>query len=354
MKANITIMSGDGVGPEITREAVKILQAIGSVFDHDFSLDDVLFGGIAIDKTGTPYPEKTQQACKNSDAVLLGAVGGPKWSDPNMKVRPEKEGLLEMRADLGIYANIRPIKTYRELIDNSPIKNRYLENIDMVFVRELTGGIYFGEKKKSDTSASDICEYSKLEIERIARVAANIAQNRRKKITSVDKANVMATSQLWRSTTTELIAKEYNELELEHIFIDAATMHLLSRPADFDVILTDNLFGDILTDEAAMLTGSIGMLPSACLGENSFGVYEPIHGSAPDIANQGIANPCGAILSAAMLLQYSLNLKEEAQVIEQSVSGVIEDGILTKDLTESGYVSTEEMGTAVAKKILQA
>ena len=354
MKANITIMSGDGVGPEITREAVKVLQAIGSVFDHNFSLDEVLFGGIAIDETGTPYPEKTQQACKNSDAVLLGAVGGPKWSDPNMKVRPEKEGLLEMRADLGIYANIRPIKTYRELIDNSPIKNRYLENIDMVFVRELTGGIYFGEKKKSDTSASDICEYSKLEIERIARVAANIAQNRRKKITSVDKANVMATSQLWRSTTTELIAKEYNELELEHIFIDAATMHLLSRPADFDVILTDNLFGDILTDEAAMLTGSIGMLPSACLGENSFGVYEPIHGSAPDIANQGIANPCGAILSAAMLLQYSLNLKEEAQVIEQSVSGVIEDGILTKDLTESGYVSTEEMGTAVAKKILQA
>ena len=353
MKANITIMSGDGVGPEITREAVKILQAIGSVFDHDFSLDDVLFGGIAIDETGTPYPEKTQQACKNSDAVLLGAVGGPKWSDPNMKVRPEKEGLLEMRADLGIYANIRPIKTYRELIDNSPIKNRYLENIDMVFVRELTGGIYFGEKKKSDTSASDICEYSKVEIERIARVAANIAQSRRKKITSVDKANVMATSQLWRSTTTELIAKEYNELELEHIFIDAATMHLLSRPADFDVILTDNLFGDILTDEAAMLTGSIGMLPSACLGENSFGVYEPIHGSAPDIANQGIANPCGAILSAAMLLQYSLNLKQEAQVIEQSVSGVIEDGILTKDLTESGYVSTEEMGTAVAKKILQ-
>ena len=354
MKADITIMSGDGVGPEITREAVKVLQAIGSVFDHDFSLNEVLFGGIAIDATGTPYPEKTQQACKNSDAVLLGAVGGPKWSDPNMKVRPEKEGLLEMRADLGIYANIRPIKTYRELIDNSPIKNRYLENIDMVFVRELTGGIYFGEKKKSDTSASDICEYSKLEIERIARVAANIAQNRRKKITSVDKANVMATSQLWRSTTTELIKNEYNELELEHIFIDAATMHLLSRPADFDVILTDNLFGDILTDEAAMLTGSIGMLPSACLGENSFGVYEPIHGSAPDIANQGIANPCGAILSAAMLLQYSLNLKEEAQVIEQSVSGVIEDGILTKDLTESGYVSTEEMGTAVAKKILQA
>ena len=354
MKANITIMSGDGVGPEITREAVKVLQAIESFFDHDFSLDEVLFGGIAIDETGTPYPEKTQQACKNSDAVLLGAVGGPKWSDPNMKVRPEKEGLLEMRADLGIYANIRPIKTYLELNDNSPIKNRYLENIDMVFVRELTGGIYFGEKKKSDTSASDICEYSKLEIERIARVAANIAQNRRKKITSVDKANVMATSQLWRSTTTELIAKEYNELELEHIFIDAATMHLLSRPADFDVILTDNLFGDILTDEAAMLTGSIGMLPSACLGENSFGVYEPIHGSAPDIANQGIANPCGAILSAAMLLQYSLNLKEEAQVIEQSIGGVIKEGILTKDLTDSGYVSTEEMGTAVAKKILQS
>jgi len=353
MKANITIMPGDGVGPEITREAVKVLQSIESVFNHNFSLNEVLFGGIAIDETGTPYPEETQKSCKDSDAVLLGAVGGPKWSDPNMKIRPEKEGLLEMRADLGIYANIRPIKTYPELIDNSPIKNHYLKNIDMVFVRELTGGIYFGEKKKTDISASDICEYSKVEIERITRVAANIAQGRRKKITSVDKANVMATSQLWRSTTTELIEKEYNELELEHIFIDAATMHLLSRPVDFDVILTDNLFGDILTDEAAMLTGSIGMLPSACLGENSFGVYEPIHGSAPDIANQGIANPCGAILSAAMLLQYSLNLKEEAQAIEQSVSGVIKEGVLTKDLTGSSYVSTEGMGTAVSKKILQ-
>ena len=353
MKANITIMSGDGVGPEITQEAVKVLQAIEAVFDHDFSINEVLFGGIAIDETGTPYPEETQKSCKNSDAVLLGAVGGPKWSDPNMKVRPEKEGLLEMRSDLGIYANIRPIKTYPELIDNSPIKNRYLEDIDMVFVRELTGGIYFGEKKKTDESASDICEYSRVEIERITRVAANIAQGRRKKITSVDKANVMATSQLWRSTTTELIANEYGELELEHIFIDAAAMHLLSRPADFDVILTDNLFGDILTDEAAMLTGSIGMLPSACLGEDSFGVYEPIHGSAPDIATQGIANPCGAILSASMLLQYSLNLKEEAQVIEQSIAGVIKEGILTKDLTDSNYVTTEEMGTAVSKKILQ-
>tara|TARA_B100001245_G_scaffold164673_1_gene124311 strand:- start:47 stop:1111 length:1065 start_codon:yes stop_codon:yes gene_type:complete len=353
MKANITIMSGDGVGPEITQEAVKVLQAIEAVFDHDFSINEVLFGGIAIDETGTPYPEETQKSCKDSDAVLLGAVGGPKWSDPNMKVRPEKEGLLEMRSDLGIYANIRPIKTYPELIDNSPIKNRYLENIDMVFVRELTGGIYFGEKKKTDESASDICEYSRVEIERITRVAANIAQGRRKKITSVDKANVMATSQLWRSTTTELIANEYGELELEHIFIDAAAMHLLSRPADFDVILTDNLFGDILTDEAAMLTGSIGMLPSACLGEDSFGVYEPIHGSAPDIANQGIANPCGAILSTSMLLQYSLNLKEEAQVIEQSIAGVIKEGILTKELTDSDYVSTEEMGTAVSKKILQ-
>ena len=353
MKANITIMSGDGVGPEITQEAVKVLQAIEAVFDHDFSINEVLFGGIAIDETGTPYPEETQKSCKDSDAVLLGAVGGPKWSDPNMKVRPEKEGLLEMRSDLGIYANIRPIKTYPELIDNSPIKNRYLEDIDMVFVRELTGGIYFGEKKKTDESASDICEYSRVEIERITRVAANIAQGRRKKITSVDKANVMATSQLWRSTTTELIANEYGELELEHIFIDAAAMHLLSRPADFDVILTDNLFGDILTDEAAMLTGSIGMLPSACLGEDSFGVYEPIHGSAPDIANQGIANPCGAILSTSMLLQYSLNLKEEAQVIEQSIAGVIKEGILTKDLTDSNYVTTEEMGTAVSKKILQ-
>ena len=324
MKSVITILAGDGIGPEVTNEAVKILKVIEKEFGHSFSLNNALFGGIAIDETGSPYPQETQDLCKQADAVLLGAVGGPKWSDPKAKTRPEK-GLLDMRSDLGVYANLRHIRTYPQLIDSSPIKNDYLNDIDIMFVRELTGGIYFGEKERLDDYAKDVCEYSTPEIQRITKVAANLAQQRRGKITSVDKANVMATSQLWRSVTTDYLGINYSNIELEHMLADAATMHLLSRPGDFDVVLADNLFGDILTDEASMLTGSIGMIPSASLGNDNFGVYEPIHGSAPDIQGKELANPCGIILSVSMLLRHSLGLTEEASVIDKAVESVLDD-----------------------------
>ena len=244
MKSVITILAGDGIGPEVTNEAVKILKVIEKEFGHNFSLNNALFGGIAIDETGSPYPQETQDLCKQADAVLLGAVGGPKWSDPRAKTRPEK-GLLDMRSDLGVYANLRHIRTYPQLIDSSPIKNDYLDDIDIMFVRELTGGIYFGEKERLDDYAKDVCEYSTPEIHRITKVAANLAQQRRGKITSVDKANVMATSQLWRSVTTDYLGNNYKHIELEHMLADAATMHLLSRPGDFDVVLADNLFGAV-------------------------------------------------------------------------------------------------------------
>jgi len=291
MKATITLLPGDGIGPEVTDEAVKVLRVIEEKFHHSFTLNNALFGGIAIDQTGSPYPQETQDLCKQADAVLLGAVGGPKWSDPRAKTRPEK-GLLDMRSDLGVYANLRQIRTYPQLIDNSPIKKEYLEGVDIIFVRELIGGIYFGEKERRDDYAKDVCEYSTSEIERITDVAVKLSQQRKKKIISIDKANVMATSQLWREVTTKYLEDNFPEIEIEHMLVDAATMHLLSRPADFDVVLADNLFGDILTDEASMLTGSIGMIASACLGDNNFGVYEPIHGSAPDIQGKAIANPC--------------------------------------------------------------
>lgn len=350
MKSVITILAGDGIGPEVTNEAVKILKVIEKEFSHSFSLNNALFGGIAIDETGSPYPQETQDLCKQADAVLLGAVGGPKWSDPKAKTRPEK-GLLDMRSDLGVYANLRHIRTYPQLIDSSPIKNDYLDDIDIMFVRELTGGIYFGEKERLDDYAKDVCEYSTPEIQRITKVAANLAQQRRGKITSVDKANVMATSQLWRSVTTDYLGINYSNIELEHMLADAATMHLLSRPGDFDVVLADNLFGDILTDEASMLTGSIGMIPSASLGNDNFGVYEPIHGSAPDIQGKELANPCGIILSVSMLLRHSLGLTEEASAIDKAVESVLDDGIFTVDLSNDNFVSTVDMGNAVASKI---
>ena len=351
MKAEITVLAGDGIGPEITEHALNILNAIEKKYGHEFTLHDALFGGIAIDETGDPYPLETRELCKKSDAVLLGAVGGPKWSDPKAKTRPEK-GLLDMRLDLGVYANLRQIKTYPQLIDNSPIENAKLKDIDILFVRELTGGIYFGDKEKTDDYAKDVCEYSASEIERIVKVAADLSMKRKNKLTSVDKANVMATSQLWRSITTTMIKKEYPEIEIEHLLVDAATMHLLSRPGDFDVIVAENLFGDILTDEASMLTGSIGMIPSASLGDNNFGVYEPIHGSAPDIQGKGLANPSGMILSVAMMLKHSLNLIEESDDIENAVDEVLNDGIFTADLSSNDHVSTDEMGNAILSKIV--
>lgn len=284
--------------------------------------------------------------------MLLGAVGGPKWSDPNATVRPE-QGLLQIRSVLGVFANLRPVKVIEDLVDASPIKAELLRGVDMIVVRELTGGIYFGEKTRNASSASDLCTYHTHEIERIVRVAARLATERRGKLCSVDKANVLETSRLWRDTTDRLIASEFPELELETLLVDAAAMHLLSRPADFDVIVTENMFGDILTDEASMLAGSLGMLPSASLGESSRGLYEPIHGSAPDIAGRNIANPAAAIASSALLLRYSLALHDEAATIEDAIVAVIKGGGRTADIASNSdkVLTTTEFTAAVIKAL---
>ena len=307
-------------------------------------------GGAAIDATGTPLPDATAASCKRSDAVLLGAVGGPQWSDPNAAVRPE-QGLLKLRALLGVYANLRPVKVIPALAAASPLKAEILEGVDLLVVRELTGGIYFGEKTRTQDTASDLCTYSRMEVERIVRVAATLAKTRRGKLCSVDKANVLETSRLWRDVTDRLIADEFAELELETLLVDAAAMHLLSRPADFDVIVTENMFGDILTDEASMLAGSLGMLPSASLGDSKRGLYEPIHGSAPDIAGRGIANPCGMIASTAMLLRHSLSLTAEADALEGAIDRAIGAGARTADVAAGAdkVLSTQEMTTEIIK-----
>ena len=307
-------------------------------------------GGAAIDATGTPLPDATAASCERCDAVLLGAVGGPKWSDPNAAVRPE-QGLLKLRALLGVYANLRPVKVIPALAAASPLKAEILEGVDLLVVRELTGGIYFGEKTRTQDTASDLCTYSRMEVERIVRVAAILAKARRGKLCSVDKANVLETSRLWRDVTDGLIADEFAELELETLLVDAAAMHLLSRPADFDVIVTENMFGDILTDEASMLAGSLGMLPSASLGDSKRGLYEPIHGSAPDIAGRGIANPCGMIASTAMLLRHSLNLTEEAELLEAAIDKAIAAGARTTDVATGTdkVLSTAEMTAEIIK-----
>ena len=300
--------------------------------------------GIAIDESGDPLPNATIAACEESDAVFLGAVGGPKWSDPNATVRPE-QGLLKLRSVLGVYANLRPVRIYPELAAASPLKAELLEGVDLLVVRELTGGIYFGDKTRDADSASDLCTYHAHEIERIVRVAAKLATNRRNSLCSVDKANVLETSRLWREVTDRLMAAEFPQVALETLLVDAAAMHLLSRPNSFDVIVTENMFGDILTDEASMLAGSLGLLPSASLGDAKRGLYEPIHGSAPDIAGRGIANPCAAIASAAMLLRHSLDLDEEATVIEAAIATAISAGNRTADIATKGEraISTDEM-----------
>ena len=297
-------------------------------------------------------PASTISSCKESDAVILGAVGGPQWSDPNASVRPE-QGLLKLRAELSVFANIRPIKVIEELVQASPIRADVLHGTDMIVVRELTGGIYFGEKTRNDDSASDLCTYHRYEIERIVRVAARMAEKRRGKLCSVDKANVLETSRLWRDTTDRLMASEFPDIELETLLVDAAAMHLLSRPSDFDVIVTENMFGDILTDEASMLVGSLGLLPSASLGDSTRGIYEPIHGSAPDIAGKGIANPVAMIASAAMLLRYSLQLDEEANALEDAISAVISAGGRTADTAANGekVLSTRDFTDAVIRAL---
>ncbi len=297
-------------------------------------------------------PASTISSCKESDAVILGAVGGPQWSDPNAGVRPE-QGLLKLRAELSVFANIRPVKVIEDLVQVSPIRADVLRGTDLIVVRELTGGIYFGEKTRDDDSASDLCTYHRYEIERIVRVAARMAEKRRGKLCSVDKANVLETSRLWRDTTDRLMASEFPDIDLETLLVDAAAMHLLSRPSDFDVIVTENMFGDILTDEASMLVGSLGLLPSASLGDSTRGIYEPIHGSAPDIAGKGIANPVAMIASAAMLLRYSLQLDEEANALEDAISTVISAGGRTADTAAHGekVLSTRDFTDAVIRAL---
>ena len=344
MEALITLLPGDGIGPDVTACGRQVLDVIADKYGHAFEYREELIGGAAIDALGDPLPPATVDSCAAADAVLLGAVGGPKWSDPNAKIRPE-QGLLKLRSVLGVYANIRPVKIYDELAGASPLKAEILRGVDMLVIRELTGGIYFGKKTRTDTTASDLCEYSTEEIERIVRVAARLAAGRRGKLCSVDKANVLETSRLWRDVTDRLMAAEFPSIELETLLVDAAAMHLLSRPSDFDVIVTENMFGDILTDEASMLAGSLGMLPSASLGDSKVGLYEPIHGSAPDIAGRGIANPCATIASAALMLRHSLDLEDEASAVEAAIGVAIAGGARTADIVSEGetQVSTSEM-----------
>jgi 3-isopropylmalate dehydrogenase len=331
----IVTLPGDGIGPEILAPALEVLSAVG-----EFEFEEHLFGGASIDAHGVPLTDEVLAACRQSDAVLLAAVGGPKWdtTDPD-KPRPE-QGLLGLRKGLGLYANLRPVKPLPALYDASPLKRELIEGTDLLVVRELTGGIYFGEKTR--TSASDVCSYSTAEIERIARTAFGAA---RAKVTSVDKANVLETSRLWREVVSELHSREFPHIQLEHVLVDNAAMQLVSAPRHFDTILTENMFGDILSDEAAMLTGSIGMLPSASLSGDGPGMFEPVHGSAPDIAGQGIANPLAMFLSAAMLLRHGLGLESEAAAVESAVEGALDSGLRTADL--GGSVGTEQATEAV-------
>jgi 3-isopropylmalate dehydrogenase len=352
MKARIAVLGGDGIGPEVTAEAVRVLKRVAEVFGHQFEFAEALIGGAAIDSSGSPLPSRTIDACRSSDAVLLGAVGGPKWSDPSARVRPE-QGLLELRRSLGLFANLRPVRAIPAVADASPLRPEVVAGTDIMVVRELTGGIYFGRKSRTALEAEDVCSYSVAEIERVTRTAARLAMTRRKSIVSVDKANVLETSRLWRSVVERVLREEFPAVALEHMLVDAAAMHLLRRPSSFDVLLTENMFGDILTDEASMLVGSLGLLPSASLGETSVGLYEPIHGSAPDIAGKGIANPFGTILSAAMLLRHSLDLDREAAAVERAVDQAITSGIRTADIAVPGSPpsSSAAAGRAVADMI---
>ena len=345
----ITVLPGDGIGPEVTAAAVAVLQAVGQRFGQTFRIEEALIGGAAIDATGQALPPATAEACDRADAVLLGAVGGPKWSDPKAPVRPE-QGLLALRKQLNVYANLRPVKPHPATLKHSAIKAEVLQGVDLVVVRELTGGSYFGRKERHADRAVDVCEYTVEEIERVARHAFRLARTRRGKVTSVDKANVLETSRLWRETVTRVHRAEFPDVVLEHQLVDSMAMHLISRPRDYDVVVTDNLFGDILTDEAAMLAGSMGLLPSAALGDGARGLYEPIHGSAPDIAGQGIANPIAAILSVAMLLRHSLSLHREADAVESAVASVLAAGegnaaLRARDL--GGTATTAALTSAV-------
>lgn len=358
MEKNIAVIKGDGIGPEIVNEAIRVLEKTAQKYGHKFNFTDVLMGGIAIDKTGVPLPQETVDICKASDSVLLGAVGGPKWDKGAGNLRPEA-GLLGIRSALGLFANIRPAKLLAPLADACPLKNEITaQGLDLVIVRELIGGAYFGKRmtcidENGHKTAADEMKYSDYEVERICRVAFDLAKKRRKKVTSVDKANVLDSSRLWREISHK-IAAENPDVEFSDMLVDNTAMQLVRNPAQFDVIVTENLFGDILSDEASMITGSLGMLPSASLGEGTYGLYEPIHGSAPDIAGQDKANPLATILSAAMMLRYSFDMQEEAQAIESAVDAVLADGYRTADIMSEGktLVGCRKMGELVVEKII--
>jgi 3-isopropylmalate dehydrogenase len=361
VKATILTLPGDGIGPEVMAEAKKVLEAVARRFDHQFEMVDGEIGGAAIDRHGTALPAATVQMARTADAVLLAAVGGPKWDDPSASVRPE-QGLLALRKVMGVFANLRPVKNYPFLGDSGALKSEAVRDVDLVVIRELTGGLYFGRPQRRWTTsrgrrAVDTLRYTEQEIERIIRFGFETARARRRRLTSVDKANVLASSRLWREIANEL-APQFPDVTLEHLLVDACAMHLIRKPADFDVIVTENMFGDILTDEASMLAGSLGMLPSASIGRrrrdgSGRGLYEPIHGSAPDIAGRGIANPLGLILSSAMLLRISLRLEREAAAVESAVEGALSTGARTADIAaqRESIVGTKEMGARVADMV---
>ena len=351
MHANIVVLPGDGIGPEIIAATLPVLEAVAARHGHTFAFEEHDIGGIAIDRHGVPLPDTTLEAARKADAILLGAVGGPKWSDPNAKVRPE-QGLLAIRKGLGLFANLRPTKPHPAALGASPIKAHLLEGVDILVVRELTGGIYFGDKTRSATDATDLCRYTVAEIERVVRSAGRLARQRRGHLTSVDKANVLETSRLWRDVTSRVMREEFPDVAVEHQLVDSMAMHLLSKPRAYDVVVTENMFGDILTDEASMLAGSLGLLASASLGDGMVGIYEPIHGSAPDIAGKGIANPYATILSAALLLRHSLGLEAEAAQIEAAVSAALDARVFTADLAAPGQaVNTTQAAQAVIDRL---
>jgi 3-isopropylmalate dehydrogenase len=352
LKANIVVLPGDGIGPEVTAEAIRVLQVVAKKRGHDFTFVERLMGGCSIDAHGVALTDAVLAECQKSSAVLLGAVGGPKWDDPKAKVRPE-QGLLGLRKGLGVFANLRPVKVHPALIDSSPLKAAKLEGVDIMVIRELTGGLYFGFPKGRDVKdgrerAVDTLEYYDYEVRRVVELAFRIAKGRKKKITSVDKANVLESSRLWREIAAGL-GKQNPDVALEHMLVDTAAMRLITSPASLDVVVTENMFGDILTDEASVLAGSMGMLPSASIGAGGPGLYEPIHGSAPDIAGKGIANPIGTILSTALLLRHSLGLEAEAAMIEKAVDLTITEGARTADL--GGKLSTTQMADEILKRL---
>jgi len=381
----IALLPGDGIGPEVVAEGARVLRAVAERWDHAIEFREGLIGGCALDARGTPLPPETLELCKAADAVLLGAVGGPRWDNPDARQRPE-QGLLGLRRELQVYANLRPVTVHPSLAAASPLRAERLEGVDFVVVRELTGGIYFGDKRREQVPggerAVDECVYTTVEIERVTRVAAQLARARRRKLTSVDKANVLETSRLWRSTVTRVLREEFPDVALDHLLVDACAMQLLRDPRSFDVIVTENMFGDILTDEASMLAGSLGVLPSASLGDDNAaqdgersaspgdhtrarngerqrvrrGLYEPIHGSAPDIAGRGIANPIGTILSVAMMLRHSFGLEQEARAVEQAVTATIDEGCVTADISLAGArsYSTVDVGRAIAAALANA